>query len=588
MLVSVALLSSCGERPSRTEVAGPFLYRWGDSPGTADSPAWAAARVDASGWSEASTLADIPKRGGDSLWIRARIPDDAPPGSTLYVPQVYLTFAAFVDGRRVGGFDHHDAGGKAWHVVDLPSDAAGAWLTLHIRSTYAKTGLRGQLHVGSRAAHLQTLFVQDTPRLILVVLFFFVGLASLSVAMRGTVPLAFGGFGAWALSLSVWTLFYTRVRDLYVDDPSLWVFLWGASLAVMGAAGMVFVLGLFGRGERILRWAVIVNIASSSIGLVMLIARPPASITNPFLGFHRAVLGLSYFVVVYVLIRRIRHDRSREAVIYLSGLSLHLLFGIHDILVSLGVARERDPLAHWGMLALTIAGSWALLERLSAMRRQVREYAAAVEVHAREREMMLRDLHDGLGRITTGIAMLSEVAQRGGDASKPLLQISELASAGTSEIRTFMGGLDDEGCDWEGLQARMRHQAAGMVEQLAGSFELSATVAAGAEAPTPYLYIQLLRVFQEGITNALKHAVEPHVRAGLRVTDGEVVLSVENDGVARGEAAPAAGVNAGAGLANMKARAAELGGSLELERDRDTARLLLRVPVPLRYARGRA
>jgi signal transduction histidine kinase len=578
-------LAACGTPADdpRVRVEGPFDYRWGDSPGDSVAPDWAAVDVDHAKWSESRTLLGVPKTGGDALWIRTRLPGDIAAGAVLYVPQVYLTFDAFVDGRRIGGFDHPDPGGKAWHLVDLPNGSAGRWLTLHIRSSYAKTGLRGEMYVGSRAAHLRALVIEDTPRLALVVLFFIVGLVSVFMAIRGTEPLAFGGFGAWAISLSVWTLFYTRLRDLYVPEPSVWVFLWGASLAVMGGAGIVFVSGLFGRGEKILTWAVIVNIASSSVGMVMLIARPATSITNPFLSFHRAVLGLSYFVVVYVLIRRIR-EGNKDAKIYLTGLSIHLVLGVRDVLVSLGVLAERDPVAHWGMLALMIAGSWALLNRLGALRRRVTEYAGALEVNAREREMMLRDLHDGLGRITTGIAMLTEVARRQQDDSKPLRQISELAQAGTSEIRTFMQGLDEDGCDWDGLQAKMRHQASGVIEQLDGSFDLEVDVEAGADPPSPYLYIQLLRVFQEGITNAVKHAAEPRVRASLEVSGIEVVLGVENDGVRSEGEAVAAGVNAGAGLVSMKARATDLGGSLEFVREQDVARLVLRVPVPLRYA----
>ena len=587
-LLGGLLLVACGAPADdpRTQIEGPFVFRWGASPAEIDgAPTWAAAEIDATGWSSASTLRSIAKTGGNTVWIRARLPAAIPTGTTLYVPQVYLTFDAYVDGKRIGGFDHADPGGKAWHIVELPEAAAGRWLTLHVRSTYAKTGLRGKLYTGSRAAHLRALIIEDTPRLILVVLFLIAGLVSVFLAVRGTEPRAFGGFGAWALSLAVWTLFYTRVRDLYLPEPAVWVFLWGASLAVMGAAGIVFVSGLFGRGEKILTWAVIVNVASSSIGMVMLISRPAASITNPFLSFHRAVLAVSYFVVLYVLIKRVR-EGNREAVIYLTGLAIHLLLGIHDLLVSVGLFSERDPLAHWGMLALMIAGSWALLDRLGALRRRVATYAAALEVNAREREMMLRDLHDGLGRITTGIAMLTEVARREQDDSKPLRQIAELAHAGTNEIRTFMQGLDEDGCDWEGLQAKMRHQASGVIEQLDGSFDLEVDVEAGASPPSPYLYIQLLRVFQEGITNAVKHAEKPRVHANLSVSGIEVVLGVENDGVRADDALARPGVNAGAGLASMAARATDLGGSLEFVRDEDVARLVLRVPVPLRYAVG--
>jgi signal transduction histidine kinase len=562
--VSVSGCRSAADGAARAPVSGPFTYRFGD-------------RGD---WQQSPDLASIPSSGGTRLTIRVELPPVGGRDPTLFVSQVYLTFDAYVDGVRIGGFDHADPGGRAWHLLPLPAPFEGGTLELRVRSDYSKIGVRGPLYLGGPAAHVAALVVEDTPRLVLALLFFFVAVAALVLAVRGSERLAAGGFAAWALSLAMWTLFYTRARDLYLPDPTVWLLVWGLGLAIAGPAALVFFTALFGRDSRLLRGTIAVNLASSAIGLVLLVARPDESISNPFLVAHRAVLGASYLVVGYVLVQRIRAG-SRDAVIYGAGFALHLLFGLHDVLLGLGLIGARDTVTHWGMLVFLVSGGWVLQRRLAALRDRVAEQAVALAVHAREREMMLRDLHDGLGRITTGITMLTEVARREHDGA-PLARIAELAHAGTDEIRTFMQGLDEDGCDWAALEARMRHQASGVIEPQGGSFELRAAVASDAEPPSPYLYIQLLRVFQEGITNAIKHAAAPRVRARLDVTGSEVVLGVDNDGIGAGGAG--AGINAGAGLANMKARAADLGGSLEFERADDAARLLLRVPVPIRYS----
>jgi len=91
----------------------------------------------------------------------------------------------------------------------------------------------------------------------------------------------------------------------------------------------------------------------------------------------------------------------------------------------------------------------------------------------------------------------------------------------------------------------------------------------------PPIALQVLRIAQEALTNVLKHAGARQVEVRLRHAGGMLELDVIDDG--RGSFEPA-GAN-GRGMHNMRARALQLGGALELQSDAHGTRVLLRVPL---------
>ena len=74
----------------------------------------------------------------------------------------------------------------------------------------------------------------------------------------------------------------------------------------------------------------------------------------------------------------------------------------------------------------------------------------------------------------------------------------------------------------------------------------------------PGVDLAAYRVVQEGLTNALKHAHATRAEVRLRYDDGQVEVSVTNDGRRDGGAS-----RGGHGLAGMRERIAVYGGRLE-------------------------
>ena len=85
---------------------------------------------------------------------------------------------------------------------------------------------------------------------------------------------------------------------------------------------------------------------------------------------------------------------------------------------------------------------------------------------------------------------------------------------------------------------------------------------------------EILAVVREALSNAARHAVAHTVRVSVRVAGGEVLVTVQDDGVGTDPA------RARGGLVNMGERATDLGGSFEVGPGKDNGTILTwRVPL---------
>ena len=74
---------------------------------------------------------------------------------------------------------------------------------------------------------------------------------------------------------------------------------------------------------------------------------------------------------------------------------------------------------------------------------------------------------------------------------------------------------------------------------------------------------ELLAVLREALSNVSRHASAHHVSIELTLAGRELCLTVADDGVGLGPARTGPG-SGGRGLANMAARAADLGGTMNV------------------------
>jgi signal transduction histidine kinase len=176
-----------------------------------------------------------------------------------------------------------------------------------------------------------------------------------------------------------------------------------------------------------------------------------------------------------------------------------------------------------------------------------------------ERERLMRDMHDGVG---SQLMATLNAFERG---QLPSAQVGELLRECIEDLRLVIDSLDAGEHTLAAALANLRYRieprlaAAGLglvwdVDAMAGS-----RLAPGA-------VLHVLRVVQEALNNALKHAQATRlsVRAIDEPSTGTFRVEVSDDGVGGLPTTRTGAATTGRGLDNMRQRARSLGGELEL------------------------
>jgi signal transduction histidine kinase len=185
-----------------------------------------------------------------------------------------------------------------------------------------------------------------------------------------------------------------------------------------------------------------------------------------------------------------------------------------------------------------------------------------------ERARLARELHDAMSQSLFSLQLSAEAASRllatdPAAAAAPLATVRELAARVAGELRTTVEGLRPADLERDGLASTLAAQltVAGRAHDLPVVLDAGDLPDLDADAEH-----QILRIAQEAVTNALRHAraTRVAVTVGTEASAGgrdEVVLRVVDDG--RGFDTEARGVRSRRlGLTSMHERAASLGGVL--------------------------
>jgi signal transduction histidine kinase len=226
------------------------------------------------------------------------------------------------------------------------------------------------------------------------------------------------------------------------------------------------------------------------------------------------------------------------------------------------------------MTAGLVAGwacGWALREQLraaAALRGETaqllarREGLIALAVGAERRRVAL-DLHDvvghGLSLVNLQAGVLQRLAERdAGRAREALGHIERAATTTARELDVLRGLLHAPGRpEGEGLAMPAVQQLLADSEQ--AGHAVHADVDAGFATVPVAVGSVAVRVLQEALTNARKHAPGASTDVTIEVGDGRVRIDVRTAGVPAAAPAPASGH----GLAGMAERVEALGGTVQ-------------------------
>ena len=220
---------------------------------------------------------------------------------------------------------------------------------------------------------------------------------------------------------------------------------------------------------------------------------------------------------------------------------------------------------------LEIAGALAtqasLAIQLTRLARKARE-SAVLE----ERNRLAGEIHDSLAQSFAGISMQLSAASRAvkrksKDALSYVERANELARFGLSEARRSALSLMSNIIEEAGLIEALRKltERSNIPGLISCSFEASRV---DEKVLSPEVQRDLLRIGQEAISNALRHAQPTEIRVSLRVNPRNLVLKVTDNGSGLAKARLVSG-GQGFGFCNMRARAKNLGACLDIRSNSD-------------------
>ncbi len=181
-----------------------------------------------------------------------------------------------------------------------------------------------------------------------------------------------------------------------------------------------------------------------------------------------------------------------------------------------------------------------------------------------ERNRLARDLHDSVTQTLFSVALTAEAAATlvDRDASAAKAQLDELKAMtqdAVKEMRSLVFELRPAELESDGLVATLRKH----IDVLARVRPMEIELQVHGERRLPLdTERDVLRITQEALNNALKHADASHVSVTLDMTSG-VALMVRDDGAGFDPADPRIRSKR-LGLTSMQERAEALGGRLEI------------------------
>jgi signal transduction histidine kinase len=180
-----------------------------------------------------------------------------------------------------------------------------------------------------------------------------------------------------------------------------------------------------------------------------------------------------------------------------------------------------------------------------------------------ERNRLARELHDSVSQKLFSLVLTAESAatlieRDAGGAREQVARLGELAQDALTELRGLIFELRPPSLTEEGLPATLRKEVEVLRRVHGRDIELRIT---GSARPAPDTEAEVLRIAQEALHNALRHAGAGRIELRMETRDGKLMVIVADDGVGFDPDEP--GLRSRRlGLTSMEERARALGGTL--------------------------
>ena len=324
------------------------------------------------------------------------------------------------------------------------------------------------------------------------------------------------------------------------------------------------------------------------VGVTILLMLLPFRVVFPFFVFHILVVGLASLVI--------------SLIAWWFGLPAARFYALAWIIfwgffaVSVFNHLRMTPMSNlmwvFGLTGQVISSTLcliALADKVRGIRRSAeatqrqlleleRKTSADLREKMRQDQLLIRDLHDGIGGLTANLAILAEMGRR--DATQEqdkdrFSRIARLATDGAAEVRTLMSSLEAHEMSWPDFFDECRRHGDVAVRPHGIAFEFTEHGYAEQPGSSVMAGLSLLRVVKEAINNAVKYAKCSCLTVVAKFEPSKLWLTIHDNGCGF-----PADPGRGRGMGNMESRVREMGGRMTC-RNAGGAEILIELPLPV-------
>jgi len=173
-------------------------------------------------------------------------------------------------------------------------------------------------------------------------------------------------------------------------------------------------------------------------------------------------------------------------------------------------------------------------ELQNQMKERKRLESELLEIAENERRRIGFDLHDDIGQKLMGVSLLlkaleTNLTHKSLPEAKDVLRVQELVGQvvnHTHDLAHCFSALDSQG---EDLSVLLKN----LILNVKKTFHITGQFHAPGGVPelSPNITLQLYKIAQEALSNAIKHGKAKRLSISLTQKEGRLVLQIENDGV---------------------------------------------------------
>lgn len=563
---------------SSAYTSGGWEYAWGDE--NRNDSDFVSDSLQIPGgphWKSIDHPINPPGRNGcHLLWLRYPLSDGDWDQPTILFSRlgVLLAFDAFVDTELVYSFGKDYAlgtgnfPGLTSHLILLKKQMQGKTLTLKVFSDYANIGIRGKVYLGERSDLITAIIKGDIIIFVLSLFMIFLGIMAMITFQKKRNNIGFiSMFGILAISQGLYTIHLTTLKDFVFFAPVFWFNIYIMTMALLPIGAVGFAWQTFRPSKvhflyKLLWFQVALALACQVVFILISYRWIPMDPGTYVLNAERISILIIMVIIVGITIKDVWYKNDLKAKIYLAGFIPIIFCGTHDIMMAFGWIRSTTSYVPYSMMLFVLSLEFIQRVTNTSTQNKLRQYSIALERKSKEKEALINDLHDGIGGLITNIKFISEMGLNSSTSSKKteaLETISSLSSDSLSEIGSFMQSLD-QNIEWKSIEKTFIALGDKMVIPMGLGFAFKSKINPRAVSPNSILFLNLLRIYKEALTNIIKHAKAQSVDVELSASPECITLSVKDDGKGFGQ-----NIKKGRGLNSMRTRAQAIGGTLDIQ-----------------------